>query len=179
MIDELRQKTQRSVRRCCRVLGFRRATYHQRKAGHRPEERDSALAKVVRTTAEAHPSWGFWMIFDYLRHQGVIQDNHKRVYRIWCQEKLNLRPSPKRRRIYREYQELLSPGGVNEGWAMDFVSDWVVGPTKKSVRVINIMDEGSRRALWTEAHERISAKKLIEVLNKTADYRGLLAYIRP
>ena len=62
---------------------------------------------------------------------------------------------------------------------MDFVSDWVVGPTKKSVRVINIMDEGSRRALWTEAHERISAKKLIEVLNKTADYRGLPAYIRP
>ena len=178
IIDELRQNKQRSVRRCCRVLGFRRTTYHQRKTGHRPEERDLALAKVLRRTAEAHTSWGFWMIFDYLRHQGVIADNHKRVYRIWCQEKLNLRPSPKRRRIYRQYQELLSPQGINEGWAMDFVSDWVVGPTKKSVRIINIMDEGSRRALWTEAHERISAKKLIEVLNKTADYRGLPAYIR-
>jgi putative transposase len=61
---------------------------------------------------------------------------------------------------------------------MDFVSDWIVGPTKKQVRIINIMDEGSRRALWTEAHRSISAKKLIEVLDKVVEYRGKPAYIR-
>ena len=58
------------------------------------------------------------------------------------------------------------------------MSDWVVGPTRKQVRIINIMDEGSRRALWTEAHQSISAKKLIEVLNNVVDYRGRPAYIR-
>ena len=73
---------------------------------------------------------------------------------------------------------MISPDGVNEGWAMDFVSDWVVGPTKKQVRIINVMDEGSRRALWTEAHASISAKKLIEVLDQIVDYRGLPAYVR-
>lgn len=61
---------------------------------------------------------------------------------------------------------------------MDFVSDWIVGPTKKAVRIINVMDEGSRRALWTEAHQSISAKKLIEVLDKVVAYRRRLAYIR-
>jgi putative transposase len=71
----------------------------------------------------------------------------------------------------------MSPDGINEGWAMDFLSDWVVGPTKKQVRIINIMDEGSRRALWTEAHHSISAKKLIEVLNQVVEYRGCPAYI--
>ena len=156
------QRARVSVRRCCRVLGHRRATYTARKAGHRPEERDKALAKVLRATAEEHIGWGFWKIFNYLRYHQIITDNHKRVYRVWKEEGLNLRPSPKRRRIYREYQELLSPDGINEGWAMDFVSDWVVGPTRKSVRIINIMDEGSRRALWTEAHESISAKKLMK-----------------
>ena len=61
---------------------------------------------------------------------------------------------------------------------MDFVSDWVVGPGQKSVRVINIMDEGSRRALWTEAHTSISARKSIEVLNQVVEVRGRPSYIR-
>ena len=178
VIDEVRFGQQQSIRRCCRVLGMRRSTYHSRKAGHRPDQVDQALAKVLRVTAEEHVAWGFWMIFHYLRYHGIINDNHKRVYRIWCQEGLNLRPTPKRRRIYREYKDLLSPDGINEGWAMDFVSDWIVGPTNKQVRIINIMDEGSRRALWTEAHHSISAKKLIEVLDQTVAYRGKPEYIR-
>jgi|GEM_PF-3899512 len=61
---------------------------------------------------------------------------------------------------------------------MDFVSDWVVGPGKQSVRVINIIDECSRRALWTEAHDSISAKKLIEILDKVVAWRGCPQYIR-
>ena len=178
VIDEVRSRQQQSIRRCCRVLGLRRSTYYSRKAGHRPDQIDQALARVLRVTAEEHVAWGFWMIFHYLRYHGIINDNHKRVYRIWCQEGLNLRPTPKRRRIYRAYQDLLSPDGINEGWAMDFVSDWVVGPTRKQVRIINIMDEGSRRALWTEAHHSISSKKLIEVLEQTVASRGKPAYIR-
>ena len=61
---------------------------------------------------------------------------------------------------------------------MDFVSDWVVGPGQKSVRVINIMDERSRRALWTEAHSSISSRKLIGVLDKVVEVRGVPSYIR-
>ena len=61
------------------------------------------------------------------------------MYRVWKKEGLNLRLPPQRKKIRREYQELLAPDGVNEGWAMDFVSDWVVCPEKQSVRVINIM----------------------------------------
>jgi len=178
MIDQIKSDLQQSIRRCCRVLGIRRATYYLRKQGFRPEEKEEALAETLRVTAAEYVSWGFWKIFDYLRLHGIIKDNHKRVYRIWIKEKLNLRPSAKRKRIYRKYQELLSPDGINEGWAMDFVSDWVVGPTRKQIRVVNIMDEGSRRALWTEAHHSICAKTLIDVLDKVVEYRGYPAYIR-
>ncbi len=127
---------------------------------------------MLRRTAtdERYLSWGFWKIYHYLRNQGKLSDNHKRVYRIWRAEGLNLRCPPRRKRLHREYRDLISPDGVNEGWAMDFVSDWVVGPTKKQVRIINVMDEGSRRALWTEAHTSISARKLIEVLDQIVDY---------
>ena len=89
-----------------------------------------------------------------------------------------MRLPPKRPKIRREYQDLLAPDQVNEGWAMDFVSDWVVGPGQERVRIINIMDECSRKALWTEAYSSISAKTLIEVLDKVVAWRGLPSYIR-
>ncbi len=168
----------RSLRKTCRVLGFRRATYYSRRQGHRPEEVDAELSDLLRRTASRFICWGFWMIFWYLRRQNLIQDNHKRVYRLWKAAGLNLRMPPQRPRIRREYNALLVPHQINQGWAMDFVSDWVVGPDKQSVRIINIMDECSRRALWTEAHSSISAKKLIEVLEKLIAWRGVPEYIR-
>ena len=167
-----------SVRHCCRVLGLRRASYHHRKSGHRPELADHELADLLRRTTERFVWWGFWKVCHYLRLQHLTVANHKRVYRIWRRERLNLRLPPRRPRIYRTYQELISPDGVNEGWAMDFLSDYVVGPTHKRVRIVNVMDEGSRRALWTEAFDSISARTLLTVLDQVVNYRGRPAYIR-
>lgn len=177
MIDQIKIDQSCSVRHCCSVLGLRRQTYYSRKKGNRSEERDDEIIDLLHRTTQRFVAWGFWMIFYFLRLQGH-EWNHKRVYRVWKQEGLNLRLPPQRKRIRREYEGLLSPDGINEGWAMDFVSDWVVGPEKESVRIINVMDEGSRRALWTEAHKSISAKTLIEVLEKIAEIRGYPRYVR-
>lgn len=177
MIDQIRQRENSSVRRSCRVLGLRRQTYHHRKRGHRSEERDQVIVDLLHQLTRRFVAWGFWMVFYFLRNQGH-QWNHKRVYRLWKQEQLHLRLPPKRARIRRQYQKLLAPDGVNEGWAMDFVSDWIVGPEQKPVRIINLMDEGSRKALWTEVHHRISAKTLIEVLDQVVAWRGKPQYIR-
>jgi len=166
-----------SIRRICRTLGFRRQTYHSRKAGYRPEELDQQIAALLHEITTKYVAWGFWMTFHFLRGQGHPW-NHKRVYRVWKAEGLHLKQPPKRRKIKRKYIGLLAPDGINEGWAMDFLSDWVVGPNQKGVRIINIMDEGSRKALWTEAHTSISAKTLTDVLDKVVAWRGCPRYIR-
>lgn len=178
MIDVISNTTGQSIRQSCRVLGFRRQTYYKRKQGHRPEERDEALTELLERTCKRFVSWGFWMVFHYLRNEHGIKDNHKRVYRLWKAAGLHLRLPPKRSRIRREYKELLAPKQINEGWAMDFVSDWTIGPTKEAARVINIMDECSRRALWTQAYRSISAKTLVDILDKVVQYRGKPKYIR-
>jgi putative transposase len=162
---------------CCRALGFRRQTYYRRKQGHRPEEVDEQIADILHHTTKRFIAWGFWLVFYFLRRKGHIW-NHKRVYRVWKAEKLHLRLPARRAAIKRTYQELLSPDEINSGWAMDFVSDWTVGLTKEAARIINIIDEKSRRALWTEAYRSISAKTLIEVLDKVVEYRGRPKYIR-
>ena len=51
-------------------------------------------------------------------------------------------------------------------------------PKDKKIRVINIMDERSRRALWTEAYFSITAKTLTTVLDQVIAWRGKPAYIR-
>ena len=77
MIGQIKSDLQESVHSCCCVLGIRRTTYYLRKSGFRPEEKDEALAKVLRVTAAEYVNWGFLKIFDYLRCHGIIQDNHK------------------------------------------------------------------------------------------------------
>ena len=175
MVDEI--QPDRSVRRKCVVLGFRRQSYYRRKQGHRPEERDQYIADLLHQVTKRFIAWGFWMVFHYLRHQGHPW-NHKKVYRIWKEEQLHLRLPPKRPKIRRKYLDLLAPDKLNQGWAIDFLSDWVVGPNQEKVRIINIVDECSRKALWTEAFSSISAQNLIEVLNKVVEWRGKPEYIR-
>jgi len=178
MIDDFKERPSgSSIRRLCRVLGFRRATYYHRKGGHRSEERDDELKRLLHQTTQRFIAWGFWLIFYYLRNQGYSW-NHKRVYRVWKSEELHLRPTPSRPKLRREYQALLAPDGINEGWAMDFVSDWVINDRQQKVRIINIMDEGSRKALWTTAHHSIPATKLVEILNHLLEWRGTPKYIR-
>jgi putative transposase len=166
-----------SIRRKSEVLGMRRQTYHDRKRGNRAEEKDQQIAQQLHQTVNRFVAWGFWLVFYFLRSQGM-QWNHKKVYRIWKEEQLHLRRKPKRPKIRRDYLDLQAPNGINEGWAMDFVSDWVVGPEDKKIRVINIMDERSRRALWTEAYFSITAKTLTKVLDQVIAWRGKPAYIR-
>ena len=166
-----------SIRRKSKTLGLRRQTYHQRKSGHRLEEEDAIIADLLHATTKRFIAWGFWMVFHFLRKQGHPW-NHKKVYRIWKLENLHLRIPPKRARIRRKYLELLAPEYVNEGWAMDFLSDWVVGPNKQKVRIINVMDECSRKALWTQAHTSIKAHDLTDVLDKIVQWRGAPSYIR-
>ena len=166
-----------SVRRRSGVLGLRRQTYYARKRGQRPEQEDQRIAEQLHRITKQFVAWGFWLVFHYLRSQGFAW-NHKRVYRVWKQEALHLRKLPKRPKIRRIYQDLLSPEKVNEGWAMDFLSEWIVGEEQQKVRVVNIMDECSRKALWTEARQSMPAKDLTDILDKLVTWRGCPAYIR-
>jgi putative transposase len=166
-----------SIRRKSKVLGIRRQTYYSRKQGHRPEQEDKQIAEQLHAVTQQFVAWGFWMVFHFLRRKGHIW-NHKRVYRVWKAESLHLHKPPKRPKLRRLYQDLLAPEKVNQGWAMDFVSEWVIGEAQQRVRIINIMDECSRKALWTEAKKSIPANDLTDILDKLVEWRGCPAYIR-
>ena len=71
--------------------------------------------------------------------------NHKRVWRLYRLEDLQLRSkTPKRKVSAKLRQDRAVAGAPNEIWAMDFLSDQLFDGTR--IRVLTIVDAHTRRA---------------------------------
>jgi putative transposase len=55
-----------------------------------PKDQDSGIEDELRSMVEVHANWGFWQIFYNLRMNHYTW-NHKRVYRVYKNMKLNTR----------------------------------------------------------------------------------------
>ena len=114
-------------------------------------------------------------MFAWLRNQGRPW-NHKRVYRVYCAMKLNLRIN-KRKRLPKRFPEpLAEPDALNICWSMDFMSDALLNGRR--IRTLNIMDDFNREALAIEVDTSLPAKRVIRVLDQLADWRGFPQRIR-
>ena len=67
------------------------------------EQRDREVMDALNALVEKHPRWGFWMCYDRLRPNGH-RWNHKRVWRVYFEMKLNLPRRKKKRLPDRERQ---------------------------------------------------------------------------
>ncbi len=104
-----------SVRRACGALGLARSVYYYRES----KRGDGPLREAIRALAQARRRWGYRRIALKLRERGWA-DNHKRIARIYQEEKLQVRRR-NRKRISRGQREvLMRPTGPNRLWAMDF-----------------------------------------------------------
>lgn len=106
-----------------------------------------------------------------LRQDGIAV-NHKRVYRLYCEEGLRLRRRRRRKLVAAAPRERLpEPTQMNERWSMDFVSDELADG--RALRFLNVLDDHSRECLRIEADRSLPAARVIEVLDGLAETRGL------
>lgn len=122
-----------------------------------------------------HPEYGFSKSFKSLRRCGR-RWNHKRVYRVYCQMKLNKRRKHKRRLPARDPQPLAVPDRVNECWSCDFMSDQLWDGRR--FRTFNVVDDFNREALAIEIDTSLSAERVVRVLDQITEVRGLPAKLR-
>ncbi|PMG45077.1 transposase [Shewanella sp. 10N.286.52.B9] len=149
----------------CDALSISRCTfYYQLK---RIDDND--IIEAVSGITEKHRAYGFRKIFKRLRLLGH-QWNHKRVYRVYCGLKLNLRRKGKKRLPSREPEPLAVPVKANDCWSMDFMSDNLF--SGKSFRTFNVIDDYHREALAIEVDSSLPAQRVIRVLDRIAAYRG-------
>lgn len=117
---------------------------------------------MLRGKASEKPNWGFRLLFYWCRNQGK-KCNRKRIYKVYKAAKLNLRKARVRKKIKRVVINPLPAGQINEGWSMGFLRDVLVSHEHK-VRILNILDECSRKVLLYFAVTSISARKLVKLL---------------
>lgn len=116
------------------------------------------------------------MLFYWCRNQGKTW-NKKRVYRVYTAEKLNLRSPKSRKKIKRTAINPLPADQINKGWSMDFLSDVLLSDERK-VRILNVLDECSRKVLLCFAATSIKSRKLVKLLQELIAQKGKPAYIR-
>jgi len=154
LIDEYRV----SIRRACQVIPFRRQTWYYRAV----RRDDEALRQRIRDIAASRVRYGFERIFILLRREGW-KDNHKRVYRIYCEEGLNLRSKrPRRNKAAAHRQQHPEVSKIDECWSMDFVSDQLFNGRR--FRALTVVDNYSRQCPLIYAGQSIKGEDVVEQL---------------
>jgi putative transposase len=69
--------------------------------------------------------FGYRRLHVLLRREGYVV-NHKRLYRIYCEERLLVRRKRGRKRALGTRAPITLPQLANERWSLDFLSDQLV-----------------------------------------------------
>ena len=137
--------------------------------------RDAPVIAALTTLVAAKSRWGFWKCCDRLRLDGHGW-NHKRLWRVYGQLRLNLPRRTKQRLPVRLRQPLVVIPQPNAVWAVDFMSDTLYGGRR--FRTLNILDEGVRAGLAIEMDTSLPAERVIRVLEQVVSWRGQPQAIR-
>lgn len=172
MVHRAQQAYPVSERRACRVLRYARATQRYESVKHV----QAALRGRIRQIAGEHVTWGYLSVWVRLRREGWLV-NKKRVHRLYKLEGLCVgRHRPRRHRSAMTRPEGTKATRVNESWSMDFMADQLFDGRK--FRLLTLVDDLSRESLAIEADQRLTAERVVEVLDRVGRSRGLPTKIR-
>lgn len=139
------------------------------------ESQDEEITEALDKIVEENSDWGFWKIYKHLKTTGTVW-NHKRVYRVYTDMKLNIRRKRKKRLPARTKAPLVLPTGPNTTWSMDFMQDTLVTGVK--FRTLNIIDDFNREILCIAIDTSITGKRVVNELEKLTMWRGKPLVIR-
>lgn len=152
----------------------------------RQGEAGTTVGEICRKLGVAEAAFYRWtkvyagMGVSEIRRLKQLEDENgklKRLYRLYCEEGLSIRTrSPKRRRACRYRAGRSEAGGINDVWAMDFMSDKLFDG--KPFRILTIVDCFTREALATAARTNFRAYQAIDELDRLACIRGKPRSIR-
>jgi putative transposase len=155
-----------SERRACTTFEFARSVVrYESRADPQP-----ALRMRLRELAMARVGYGYRRLHVLLSREGW-RVNHKRVYRLYCQEGLGLRKrAPRRRRacLKRALRRLAAE--KNECWSMDFMSDQLFDGRR--IRILTLVDNHTRESLALHVAQRIRGMEVVEVLERVSKEHG-------
>lgn len=154
-----------SLRRACGLMQISMSSYF-----YQPKPpADEALRDALKKAAAKRRRWGYRMLTESLRRDGFT-DNHKRIYRIYREEGLQV-PMRKKRKAALWRGEKPEPSSHrNDRWSMDFMSDQLADGRR--IRTLNVVDDHTRECLAIEVDTSLSGHRVCRVLDRLVSERG-------
>jgi putative transposase len=154
-----------SQRRACDVLQVDRSTVRYRSKS--PD--DAELREAIKAVARERRRFGYRRIQVMLQRQGIFM-NHKKLRRIYAEEKLQVRRRGGRKRALGTRRPMGVPDAANQRWSLDFVSDAFTDGRR--FRILTIVDDFTRENVALVADTSLSGARVVRELEDAMAARG-------
>jgi putative transposase len=154
-----------SQRRACRAIGVERTSirYRSRRSD------DGAVRSRLRELAAVRRRFG-WRRLQVLLSREGIHVNHKKLRRLYIEERLQVRRRGGRKRALGTRAPMVLPQGPNQRWSMDFVSDTLTDGRR--FRILAVVDDYTRESLCLVADTSLSGVRVVRELDALIARRG-------
>lgn len=166
-VAHLRSAFDMSERRACRTIGCVRMTMRYR--CRRPD--DAELRERLRSLAHVRRRFGYRRLHVLLRREGFTV-NHKRLFRLYREERLMVRRRGGRKRALGTRAPMLVPQWPNDRWSLDFVADQFIDGRR--LRILVVVDDCTRECLALVPDTSICGIRVARELD-----RLMVAYGKP
>ncbi len=158
-------------RHALRVIGMTASAYRSPPA----PDHNEALRERVIALAQRYRRYGSSMIYLKLRQAG-LRVNHKRVERLYAEEKLQVRRRKRKKVPASDRQPLRRPLAANQVWSMDFVFDRTA--EGRVIKNLTVVDDATHEAVAIVPERAIGGHALTRILDQVGKRRGLPQAIR-
>lgn len=168
LAKELHQSYKAPLRQCCRVMMLHASVFYY----HEHKREDQPIRLRIKEIAQTRVRYGHRRIHTLLRREGW-KDNHKRTYRIYKEEGLNLRSKRPRRNkagAHRLERPLLTE--LYQCISMDFVADALFDG--KKFRALTVVDNYSRECLAIHVGRSLKGIDVVGVLEQLRIGAGII-----
>src|SRR5256886_4492778 len=164
-VTQLRVGFEVSERRACAALEVDRSSVRYRSS--RP---DDAIARArLRELAAVRRRFGYRRLHILMSREGLIM-NHKKLRRLYCEERLQVRRRGGRKRALGTRAPMTFPQGPNQRWSLDFLSDAFADGRR--FRVLAIVDDFTRECLALVPDTSVPGPRVVRELDALITARG-------
>jgi putative transposase len=164
-VAHLCQQFEVSQRRACQVIEADRTS--MRYCSVRPD--DAGLRARLRELAAVRRRFGYRRLLLLLRREGTLV-NHKKLRRLYREERLQVRRRGGRKRALGTRAPLSLPQGPNQRWSLDFVSDTLTD--SRRFRMLAVVDDFTRECVALVADTSLSGVRVGRELDAVIARRG-------
>ena len=155
-----------SQRHVCRLVGIDRSTlrYQCKRAD------DSTLRQRLRELAAERRRFGYRRLGWMLARRGHTM-NHKKLYRLYREEKLSLCRRGYRKRAVGTRTPMRLPTTINQRWSLDFVMDTL--SDGRHYRILCIVDDFNRECLAAVVDTWLGGTRVVRELERLVSERAI------